>query len=484
MKTTMVTALLLVVATAVCAQQEEPEGLLPFGIIIAEQNRAAFTLMGAGARATGMGGAFTAVADDATAASFNPAGLAQMLEPEASLVLNHSSMSKDRYRDFVSFGDAVPQRLTDADVYDQSAGFNFASVTFPFRLANRRWAVQVSQHRLVDFDYKGSVDFESYGPGGTLLAGIRQNSSQEGDISTLSGSLALELTQRTLVGITLNRWDGSWRFSSENARVSAADPRLQSRLVYQQTNSMRGWNMDIGLLLRYPRFSFGLRYRTPFDADYVIGEGSNLEGAEIVDRFETELSWPATLNAGVAVQLSDRWLVAADWGRTDWSKMEVVLGDPGSSFTANFFDLGLGEALGTGGAGVVEDWHLGTEYLFFVGDAIIPVRAGWFREPQPSRDLFTNDRLVWSGVSLGVGVKYGSFAFDVAVRYSTADAAVTRFFLPADRELTQEELVLNSIGLLERSRTQVIASMIIQFPKDSAPRGVLRKVFGSWPGSE
>ena len=42
--------------------------------------------VGSGARAQGMGGAFIAVADDATAASWNPAGLVQVERPEVSLV--------------------------------------------------------------------------------------------------------------------------------------------------------------------------------------------------------------------------------------------------------------------------------------------------------------------------------------------------------------------------------------------------------------
>ena len=54
--------------------------------LLAEQSRTAFTVQGAGARAIGTGGAFIAVADDATAVSFNPAGLAQLLRPEVSLV--------------------------------------------------------------------------------------------------------------------------------------------------------------------------------------------------------------------------------------------------------------------------------------------------------------------------------------------------------------------------------------------------------------
>ena len=41
--------------------------------------------IGAGARALGMGGAFTAIADDATANTWNPAGMAQLERPELSI---------------------------------------------------------------------------------------------------------------------------------------------------------------------------------------------------------------------------------------------------------------------------------------------------------------------------------------------------------------------------------------------------------------
>jgi long-subunit fatty acid transport protein len=43
-------------------------------------------IMGAGARARGMGGAFIGVADDATAVGWNPAGIANLDKPEASAV--------------------------------------------------------------------------------------------------------------------------------------------------------------------------------------------------------------------------------------------------------------------------------------------------------------------------------------------------------------------------------------------------------------
>src|SRR5262249_18832771 len=49
-------------------------------------------VLGAGARAFGMGGAFLARADDATAASWNPAGLSYLRRPELSLVGVHSRL--------------------------------------------------------------------------------------------------------------------------------------------------------------------------------------------------------------------------------------------------------------------------------------------------------------------------------------------------------------------------------------------------------
>ena len=43
--------------------------------------------VGAGPRALGMGGAFSAVADDATAATWNPGGMTQLERPEIGLSL-------------------------------------------------------------------------------------------------------------------------------------------------------------------------------------------------------------------------------------------------------------------------------------------------------------------------------------------------------------------------------------------------------------
>jgi hypothetical protein len=488
MRATLISVVILATVIALPAQ-EEP---LPFGIIIAEQSRASFTLIGAGARAAGMGGAFTAVADDATAASFNPAGLAQLMVAEASLVVNQKSLT-DEYIDFVSFGERVEAlALTDAAVEHDHFGINFLSLTLPFDMANRHWAAQLSTHRLVDFEYQGAVDFWSHPINletGQIIserfAAMRQISSQSGGIDILTASLAVELTQRTLLGVSVNRWSGDWQLASSNRWQLEGYPQINQGLDYAQENQLRGWNVDFGLLLRYPRLNIGARYRTAFDADYNLSSASMYANPIYSDSdqqtLRTSMHWPASLNLGLAVKLSDRWLVAADWSTTDWSKhsFEVPTLDSSgvpSTMRLNFFDLSEPAATTTT---ATEDWRVGTEYLIFAGDSVIPIRAGWFREPQPSRDVFFGEPLIGEGFSFGIGFKRGSFAADLAVRRKTSRTQVTRYFLP---DLPEDPrswpwLGPNSFGDLKREEITVFASVIIQLPKSSGASGLLHRIF-------
>lgn len=69
----------------------------------------AYLKMGVGARALGMGSAFTALADDSTAAFWNPAGLARLEKPEASFM--HADLTMDR--DYNFFNYAHPLKSKD-----------------------------------------------------------------------------------------------------------------------------------------------------------------------------------------------------------------------------------------------------------------------------------------------------------------------------------------------------------------------------------
>ena len=71
--------------------------------------------VGSGARALGMGGAFIAVADDATAASWNPGGLIQLERPEISLVGDYTykrvKFTSDEHPEIENTGEVDESRL-------------------------------------------------------------------------------------------------------------------------------------------------------------------------------------------------------------------------------------------------------------------------------------------------------------------------------------------------------------------------------------
>jgi hypothetical protein len=68
----------------------------------------AYLKMGVGARALGMGSAFTAVANDSTAAFWNPAGLARLKKAEASFM--HADLSMDRDYNFFNYAHPLKDR--------------------------------------------------------------------------------------------------------------------------------------------------------------------------------------------------------------------------------------------------------------------------------------------------------------------------------------------------------------------------------------
>lgn len=456
----------LFVAAAGGAQTE-----VPFGVIISEQAQASFTLLGAGARATGMGGAFTAIADDATAASFNPAGLAQLLVPEASIVLDSRSVSDD-FVGFTSFDQVPPLPLTDSSTDFDRTRLNFLAVTMPVRWGGRRFAFQFSSQEIVDFTYRADLDFFETDPSGTPLFELMQTTRQAGGVRLYSASAAFEATQRALIGVTINRWDGDWGITSLN-REGPVGSTDTEQFLYHQENSLNGWNLDLGVLLRYRRVNVGLRYRLPFDAAYRIDAQLETDlptNLLPIGRVRTDLSWPATINAGIAFRPTDRWTLAVDWSQTDWSQMEFKL--PGAAQPINFFDL---VPRASTGAREANTWRAGAEYLFLRGKSVLPVRFGWFREPQPVTDAVTGDRMLNVGWSVGGGIKRGALSVDVALTHKTSDTRISRFLEPD--EIVGGVLRATSAGHRERAETSVLVSLIIQVPSDSSLARKLRWLF-------
>src|SRR6185295_3668234 len=97
------------------------------------------TGIGSGARALAMAGAFTAIADDASAGSWNPAGLAQLERPEVSAVfaLEDAEISSNGegllHRD--AGGAVARSQAFGREESGNGHGIGFASWVQPFRIS-------------------------------------------------------------------------------------------------------------------------------------------------------------------------------------------------------------------------------------------------------------------------------------------------------------------------------------------------------------
>src|SRR5437588_8572914 len=115
---------------------------LPFGLSLPPSLNFATSPspVGSGARAQGKALAFIGVADDATAASHNPAGLVQLERPEVSIVGSY-------------FLRLERQDITrpDTDLADQNFhhfDLNYLSAVYPFELLQRNVVVSLNFQRL------------------------------------------------------------------------------------------------------------------------------------------------------------------------------------------------------------------------------------------------------------------------------------------------------------------------------------------------
>lgn len=110
-----------------------------------------FNFNNPGARAAALGGAFVSLADDATAAEANPAGLTAILKPEISFELKSIQYTRNIFN-FDASGAASDFRLVAKDFNDNVVSPSFASVVYPFS----NFTISAFRHELVNFtsDYQ------------------------------------------------------------------------------------------------------------------------------------------------------------------------------------------------------------------------------------------------------------------------------------------------------------------------------------------
>jgi long-subunit fatty acid transport protein len=387
--------------------------------------------VGSGARALGMGGAFIGVADDATAASWNPAGLIQLETPELSIVGAYNNRTEDTT--YKAFPEASgPQSTTTYEV-------NYLSAAYPFTAFDKNMIVSLNFQHLYDFTKKvgfGYTFTDTVGPPLTLKNNI--SFDQEGGFKSLSPAFAIQITPFLSLGLTLNLWDSGvyknkWesKYLSNGTGTFVGFP-FNVNTQIDQKYEMKGMKLDLGDPFHWentnynlgflwnisPKWTLGGVFKAPFVASLQHNYQFNstitfptnpaANSYNEINRSETvRLDMPMSYGMGVAFRANDRLTFDLDVYRTEWE--DYVLHDA----DGNELNPITGKLQIDSHISPTTQVRIGGEYLIIGESTVIPLRAGVFYDPEPAEGGPDN----FYGFSIGSGIAYKNIVYDVAYQY-------------------------------------------------------------------
>ncbi len=399
--------------------------------------------VGSGARAMGMGGAFIAVADDATAASWNPAGLIQLEKPELSVVGAYSARNNHYTSDRLE---------SDTDSTDEETALNYFSVTYPFHLI-RNAVVSLNYQRLYEFGR--SLNYHQHLTSAELELDQQIQFDQSGSIGAVGLAGAIELTPRVSIGCTVNiwtdelGWDNGWRTSYRvhTSGVQAGEPVSGDTRIDETYEKFRGINFNLGLLWETDKWgNLGLVIKTPFKASLVhrfeqsgaaISGAPSNTGDPVRTDEQVSLYMPFSYGAGWARRFRDRLTLSLDIHRTEWGEYKLVDGQ------GNEFSPIDGRFMDQSDVDATTHVRLGAEHLFLLpGKGIaLPLRAGLFYDPEPAqgspRDVY--------GFSLGAGLTRQRYSCDLAYQLRWAADADSSNLIAGSRTDSLQHAILLSL---------------------------------------
>lgn len=378
--------------------------------------------VGSGARALGMGGAFIGVADDATAASWNPGGLCQLPTPEVSMVVNGVHRIEDN-----RFGDAPEaggeQTVTETEI-------NYFSLAYPFNIFDRNMVISLNYQNLYDFarEWDFSLKFSTHLENIGDIVSIRSvGYDQSGSLSAVGIAYCIQIIPELSFGFTLNFWEDNstpndWE-SEYHVRDDLYSPMFGPMGSYENhiydRYEFSGFNGNVGVLWRTtPKLTTGFVFKFPFTADIHHERRSTFVNngmvAESVNEIaEEKLDMPASYGIGFAYRFSDNLTISLDVYHTRWDDLSLTdkNGVEISPITGKLKDESHIEP--------TTQIRTGMEYLWIPKEKniAVPIRFGLFYDPEPD----DNNPDDYYGFSLGSGIAVGRYVLDMAYQFRYGD---------------------------------------------------------------
>ena len=388
--------------------------------------------IGAGARALGMGGAFSAVADDATAGTWNPAGLTQCERPEfaASLGWWHARVKSDG-------DDRSDQTLRPEHLSLLQPWFAFGCM----QVAGVAWQRQYDFARSISWESTSFVDNDPF----QIATSDDQEFSRQGAFSSLGLSYAIEARPGLSCGVTLNQWADAWTRASSYEQHSqertttifsfmgVPDPATVTDLISDSsTRVLQGTSYTIGLtwqatpaltLAVVAKPGYTLDLETDTTRRTITDDGINpIQELSVTSSSESALHHPSSATIGLAWRHADLDTITCDAVWTRWS--------------GYYSDEELGRYSPVNPLVAPEDFddlwslRLGYEHVAILERVILVPRCGMVAEWLPattaapslaatSEVSATSD--LWLGLTAGFSLVQRRVIWDVAVQVRRGD---------------------------------------------------------------
>jgi long-chain fatty acid transport protein len=353
-------------------------------------------LNGTGAKSDAMGGAFIGLANDFSAAYWNPAGLAQIAKASFSLY----------GADIIPTGTyaVAPYAI---DTQSKAAHYLIPGLGY----------FQPVGDRLV-------LGLYLYAPSG---AGAEWNGQDLAALSgglpflwysklgifTLSPSIAYKITDQILIGATVDVNYGMLRMD-------------QPFDLGQYSEDLKGWTAGatFGLLVKpVKQFSFGVSYKLPFTAklkgEVEIPLAVAVPGiTTTTDTGTREATWPMWIGGGIAVMPTDKLTITADVQYTNWKKMQTIpISFETAAWNAVFGEGGIYDRADELLWKDTFQYRFGAEY--WVADSWA-IRAGYYIDQNPG-PLETQNILLpefkYNWFTAGFGYRSDKVVIDAAIQY-------------------------------------------------------------------
>ncbi len=370
-----------------------------------------------GARSRGMGGAFVAIADDASSVYSNPAGLMNLFRPEVSIetrAWNLRSLAVDHGHAFgnpTGIGvDNIPGRQDREFSNTLASPTAFFSVVYP----RRSWAVGVFHHQLVNYQMTQETEGAFFdcvgggrGPAGTppfceVSGGVDRSfparHEYEVGITSSGVGVAFKISDRFKVGGSLQVFGFNIQRAQFNysprANLFAAANRSKENL---ETASFRlGADRELGVnagalwevtntLTVGGTFRQGRTFH--YSAYNISGPANPPGGTLFTNNTEAPFRLPDTWAVGIAYKPNNSWRVGFEYDR-------VLYGQLAGAFVNNSLPPTWPEAIMLKESLKVDDanqFRLGGEYSRPLRGGLLSLRAGTWTDPFHQPYLQTTD---------------------------------------------------------------------------------------------